>query len=147
MRNYYYAFLKKREDERVERILKGKNLSAGVVRPFTEEETEEMLRKVLTEKSKGFSVRRAILNVADGDEKLSLRLQNKYRNLLKKQPERIEQMAKELGIEEAPAQKTFLQRRLEREIDALYARLAVDLRKENERLRAELEKLRSESKE
>lgn len=147
VRNYYYAFLKKREDERVERILKGKNLSAGVVRPFTEEETEEMLRKVLTEKSKGFSVRRAILNVADGDEKLSLRLQNKYRNLLKKQPERIEQMAKELGIEEAPAQKTFLQRRLEREIDALYARLAVDLRKENERLRAELEKLRSESKE
>ena len=48
--------------------------------------------------------------------------------------------AEEAGI---PQEKTFLQRKLEREIDALYSRLAIDLRKENERLRSELEKLRS----
>ena len=35
----------------------------------------------------------------------------------------------------------------EREIDALYARLAGNLRKENEMLRAELEKLRKEREE
>ncbi len=140
VRNYYYALLKKRDDDRVKRILEGKNLRAGTIKPFTEEETDEMLKKVLREKSKGCSVRRAIINVSEGDERLMLRMQNKYRNLLKKQPERIAQAAREAGL---PEEKTFLQRKLEREIDALYARLAIDLRKENERLREELEKLRN----
>jgi len=140
VRNYYYAFLKKRDDSRVKAILNGKDLRAGEIKPFTEEETDEMLRRVLMEKSKGFSVRRAIMNVSGGDEKLMLRMQNKYRNLAKKQPERIAKAAEEAGI---PEEKTFLQRKLEREIDALYSRLAIDLRKENERLRTELEKLRS----
>ena len=66
VRNYYYAFLKQREDDRVKRILEGKDLTAGEIRPFTEEETEEMLRKVLTEKSKGMSVRKAIRNISGG---------------------------------------------------------------------------------
>lgn len=141
VRNYYYAFLRKREDARVQRILAGKDLKAGEIRPFTEEETDEMLRKVLTEKSKGMSVRRAIQNLSAGDEKLMLRMQNKYRNLVKKQPERIRRIAREAGL---PEEKTFLQRRLEREIDALYSRIAEGLRRENEALRAELEKLRRE---
>ena len=144
VRNYYYAFLKKRDDSRVRNILRGKDLKAGEIRPFTEEETDEMLEKVLAERSKGVSVRRAIMNIAAGDERLMLRMQNKYRNLLKKQPERIAKAAKAAGIEE---DKTFLQRRLEREIDALYARLAVDLRRENEQLKAELEKLRKPAEE
>ena len=140
VRNYYYAFLKKQDDSRVKDILRGKDLHAVAIRPFTEEETDELLEKILTEKSKGISVRRAIMNVCGGDEKLMLRMQNKYRNLLKKQPERVARAAQAAGI---PEEKSFLQRKLEREIDALYARLAVDLRKENERLRSELEKLRS----
>ena len=140
VRNYYYTLLKSTGDERVSRLLEGKNLSAGCIRPFTEEETDEALRAILAEKSKGMSVRKAIMTVAAGDEKLMLRLQNKYRNLLKKQPERVAKAAREAGI---PEEKSFLQRKLEREIDALYARLASDLRKENARLRAELAKLRS----
>ena len=141
MRNYYYAFLKKQEDSRVKRILEGKNLAAGEIKPFTEEETDEMLKKILAERKKGYSVRRAIINVCGGDERLMLRMQNKYRNLLKKQPERVEKAARDAGI---PEEKSFLQRKLEREIDALYSRLAIDLRRENERLKAELEKLRNE---
>ena len=140
VRNYYYAFLKKRGDERVKRILEGKDLRAGEIRPFTEKETDEMLRKVLTEKSKGMSVRKAIRNLSEGDEKLMLRMQNKYRNLVKKQPERVQRVAREAGL---PEEKTFLQRRLERDIDALYERIASDLKEENRRLREELEKLRS----
>lgn len=140
VRNYYYAFLKKRGDARVQRILAGKDLKAGEIRPFTEEEADEMLKKVLVEKSKGISVRRAIRNLSEGDEKLMLRMQNKYRNLVKKQPERVRRVAEEAGV---PAEKTFLQRRLEREIDALYERIACDLKEENARLRAELERLRA----
>ena len=140
VRNYYYAFLRSRADERVQRILAGKDLAAGEIRPFTEAETDEMLKKVLTEKSKGMSVRRAIRNLCGGDEKLMLRMQNKYRNLLKKQPERVRRAAEEAGV---PEEKSFMQRRLEREIDALYARIASELKEENARLRSELEKLRS----
>ncbi len=144
VRNYYYALLKSRGDERVGRLLDGKNLTAGDIRPFTESETDELLKAILAEKSKGYSVRRAIINLANGDERLMLRMQNKYRNLLKKQPERVAQAARDAGY---PEEKTFLQRKLEREIDALYARLAGNLRKENEMLRAELEKLRKEKEE
>ncbi|MBQ5929610.1 MAG: hypothetical protein IIX02_02355, partial [Clostridia bacterium] len=50
---------------------------------FTEEEADAALRSILAEKSKGMSVRRAIFNLSGGDDKLMLRLQNKYRNTLK----------------------------------------------------------------
>ena len=43
VRNYYYALLKSRGDERVGRLLDGKNLTAGDIRPFTESETDEQI--------------------------------------------------------------------------------------------------------
>ena len=141
VRNYYYAFLKRQDDARVRRILEGKGLSAGAIKPFTEKETDELLEKVIDGKKRGLSVRRSIMEASGGDEKLMLRMQNKYRNLLKKQPERVEKAANAAGMS---AVNPFLQRRLEREIDALYARIAEDLKQENARLRAEIERLKRE---
>ena len=111
------------------------------------------------------SVRRAIFNLSGGDDKLMLRLQNKYRNTLKKDPRRIAKLAAEMGLlEEADAlsqkaqngggrvemqptmpDKDFLRRRLENEITALYDRLAQALKAENERLRAENVRLKEEN--
>ena len=156
VRNYYYTLMKNAgADERVVKMLDGSSLRVEKIREFTEEETDEALRSILAEKSKGLSVRRAIFNLAKGDDKLSLRLQNKYRNTLKKDPMRIAKLATEMGyMEEADAMRervdkakrnpTFLQRRLESEINALYDRLAQGLKEENARLRAELSKLRLE---
>ena len=160
VRNYYYALMKNEKgDERIVRLLDGAELSVEQIREFTEEETDAVLRSILAEKSKGMSVRRAIFNLSKGDDKLMLRLQNKYRNTLKKQPERIAEIATELGLGEdairalqnksAPVKdnnlpdKEFLRRRLENEINALYDRLAQALNAENERLRAENERLRA----
>ena len=140
VRNYYYAFLKKQDDSRVKRILEGKDLHAGTIRPFTDEETEELLDKVIEGRRKGYSIRRSIMEASGGDEKRMLRMQNKYRNLLKKEPERVEKAAREAGM---PI--SFLQRRLEREIDALYERIAADLRSENARLKEELARLKGSS--
>ena len=53
VRNYYYAFLKKRDDLRVKAILAGKELKAGEIKPFTEEETEEMLKKCFSKRARG----------------------------------------------------------------------------------------------
>lgn len=144
VRNYYYALMKNRKkDERVVKLLDGKQLSVEQIREFTEEETDSVLRSILKEKSKGVSVRRAICNLAKGDDKLMLRLQNKYRNILKKQPERIEAIAAELGIRST--EKSFLQRRLETEINALYDRLTQSLKEENVRLSNENIRLRREN--
>ena len=163
VRNYYYALMKnERGDERIVQLLDGSALSVEKIREFTEEEATEALKSILLEKSKGISVRRAIFNLANGDDKLMLRLQNKYRNTLKKQPEKLAQIAKDLGLSEELyatgkrskgvdgrsvrlPDKDFLRRRLENEINALYDRLAQALKTENERLRAENERLKAEN--
>ncbi len=144
VRNYYYALMKNRgKDERVVKLLDGKQLSVEQIREFTEEETDKVLRSILAEKSKGVSVRRAICNIAKGDDKLMLRLQNKYRNVLKKQPGRVEAIAAEMGLE--TGEKSLLQRRLETEINALYDRLTRSLREENSRLSDENARLKKEN--
>ena len=156
VRNYYYALMKnEKSDERIVKLLDGSQLKVEKIREFTEEETDEVLRQILTEKSKGLSVRRAIFNLAGGDDKLMLRLQNKYRNTIKKEPQRLASIAKSIGLEEvlAPARepkggtlaRDLLQRRLENEINALYDRLAQTLKAENERLRSENAKLKEEN--
>ena len=144
VRNYYYALMKNRgKDERVVKLLDGKQLSVEQIREFTEEETDRVLRSILAEKSKGVSVRRAICNIAKGDDKLMLRLQNKYRNVLKKQPGRVEAIAAEMGLE--TGEKSLLQRRLETEINALYDRLTRSLWEENSRLSDENARLKKEN--
>ena len=162
VRNYYYALMKnEKKDERIVKLLDGSELSVEKIREFTKEETDEALRSILAEKSKGLSVRRAIFNLSGGDDKLMLRLQNKYRNTLKKQPERIAEIARELGLNEeaermkraeppkkeraALPDRDFLRRRLENEINALYDRLAQALKVENERLRVENAQLKEEN--
>ena len=162
VRNYYYALMKNEKgDERIVKLLDGTELSVEKIREFTPEETDEVLRSILAEKSKGLSVRRAIFNLSGGDDKLMLRLQNKYRNTLKKEPGRIAEIAAELGLYEEVErlkrtekstvgqstrlpERDFLRRRLESEINALYDRLAQALKTENERLRAENEMLKEQ---
>lgn len=156
VRNYYYALMKnEKADERIVKLLDGTELSVEKIREFTPQETDEAIRSILKEKSKGLSVRKAIFRIAGGDDKLTLRLQNKYRNTLKKEPERIKKIADELGVEFAVkspekrpqnTDKEFLRRRLEKEINGLYDRLASALKQENERLRAENEKLKEQLK-
>ena len=159
VRNYYYALMKNdKRDERIVKLLDGSELSVEKIKEFSPEETDAVLRSILKEKSKGLSVRRAIFNLSGGDDKLMLRLQNKYRNTLKKQPEKLAEMARGMGLteeaekmlcpskhEKAPLpDKDFLRRRLENEINALYDRLAQGLKEENERLRQENARLKEE---
>lgn len=154
VRNYYYALMKNEKgDERIVKLLDGSELAVEKIREFTDDEADQAIRSILAEKSKGMSVRRAIFNLSGGDDKLMLRLQNKYRNTLKKQPEKIAEIAADLGLSDeatrvlqnngtrrsskAMPDKEFLRRRLESEINALYDRLAQALKVENERLRME----------
>lgn len=142
VRNYYYALLRSTGDERVKNMLSGKNLSAEKIMPFSEEETDEILKKILEQKSRGVSVRRAVLNLSGGDDKLMLRYQNKYRNVISKQPERVEKIMRENGIEGGGDE---IRKKIEDEINGLYNRLAASLKEENKKLTALLKKLTDEN--
>ena len=167
VRNYYYAFMKNEQgDERIVQLLDGRRLTVGKIRAFTEEEADDAFRSILKERAKGMSVRKAIFQLSGGDDKLMLRLQNKYRNTLKKEPERIAKLQRELfgenGEEIRKGQgrsapnasllpllrgeeaRGLMQKRLEKEINALYERLAQGLRAENARLSEENALLRGE---
>ena len=167
VRNYYYALMKNQGgDERIVKLLDGKQLTVGKIRAFTDEEADEAIRSILREKAKGVSVRKAIYTLAGGDDKLMLRLQNKYRNTLKNAPEKIAAIEMELFGRELPKSKKkggvsaakgdlsgilkrgdareILQKRLEEEINELYDRLTQALKAENARLAEENEALRLE---
>ena len=141
VRNYYYALLKSTDNEEVKAILSGTELKAEDIRPFTDEETDKILKAILKEKSKGISVRRAVLNLAEGDDKLMLRYQNKYRNVLAKQPERIEKLMRECGLNSSDEARI----KLENEINDLYDRLAGGLKEENKRLTQVIKRLSDEN--
>ena len=141
VRNYYYALLKSTDNADVREILADTQLRAEDIRPFTEEETDKILKAILREKSKGISVRRAVLNLAGGDDKLMLRYQNKYRNVMSKQPERIKKIMKEAGfIVNDDGRKA-----IEEKINSLYDELNFSLKEENKRLTAVVKKLTDEN--
>ena len=141
VRNYYYALLKSTDNDDVKKILEGTQLKAEEVRPFTDEETDKILRAILKEKSKGISVRRAVLNLADGNDKLMLRYQNKYRNVLLREPQRIQKLMEEAGYTLTDTGRQAI----EEKINVLYDKLASGLKEENERLTAIIKKLTDEN--
>lgn len=76
VRNVYYKVIKEK---------KIKNLKAKKVEQFSKQEEEIMLKKILINRKNCSSMRQAFLLSASGDEKLAMRYQNKYCNMLKKQ--------------------------------------------------------------
>ncbi len=142
VRNYYYALLRSTGDKRVRDMLEGTELKAEKIMPFSEEETDRILREILVQKSRGISVRKAVLNLANGDDKLMLRYQNKYRNILTRQPERIERLMRECGLDGGSDEA---KKRIENEINVLYDRLASSLKEENKRLTTVIKRLTDEN--
>ena len=141
VRKHFFGAFKKPDNGRGGEKTKRTNPRAEDVRPFTDEETDKILREILRQKSKGVSVRRAVLNLADGDDKLMLRYQNKYRNVMSKQPERIERLMKECGLDSSDGGRQAL----EDKINSLYDRLNSSLKDEVKRLTALVKKLTDEN--
>ena len=88
VRNYYYMQLRDQEGEECKR--------AAPFETFTDEEIHDLLRHVLAAKGQGQSVRASVMDLSHGDKTLMLRYQNKYRALLRKRPDLIEQICQEL---------------------------------------------------
>ena len=156
VRNFYYELLALAEKnaEVRDRYLNASELKAESIREFDPSEAREMMKAVLRAKQSGRSVRAAIRALAGGDEKLALRYQNKYRNMLFGDRELVSEIAAEVERETgrpcAPyARKETgrdeLLERLKSEIDGLARRLSAGLRRENEALRDRVSRLESEN--
>ena len=87
VRNHYYTQLKDAQK------------AEPAFLPFSDDETERLLRTVLLALSNGQSVRACTLELAGGDTRRMLRYQNKYRSLLRSQPEKVRSMRTALSEE------------------------------------------------
>ncbi|MBQ4074642.1 MAG: hypothetical protein IJD39_05505 [Clostridia bacterium] len=98
VRNYYYMQLRDQAGEELRR--------AAPFETFTEDEVHQLLRQVLSARGKGQSVRACVMALSNGDRGLMLRYQNKYRSILRKRPELIESVCRELAEEGIPCPDT-----------------------------------------
>ena len=153
MRNAYYSTLKKSQsDERLKKNLLGnKTLSVTPIICFNDNETDKIIREILSGATLGKSVRRMTREMAK-DEREALRFQNKYRNALRCDRPRVERIRSELKNEvgrcydpyEKKRGKDLLLEKLKAEINALYERIAQKARDENRLLKEELRRCREE---
>lgn len=89
IRNYYYARMKE----------EGREFAAArnpAFVPFKKNEIWNLIETVLGEQARGVSVRACTLNMGNGDNKAMLRYQNKYRSVLKTNPELVKQVMEQM---------------------------------------------------
>lgn len=105
VRNYYYGQAKTFElvPEAAQRL----GIKSAAVRrdgfvPFEDGEVKSLVERVLIQKAKGKSVRATIFELANGDPKLALRYQNKYRSVLRSHRDLVESVMTELNARGVP---------------------------------------------
>lgn len=156
IRNVYYSSLKKSfSDEKYKNAILGKKqLSVAKIISFEDSEADFLLEKILTGVTFGKSVRRVISEMTSSP-KLALRYQNKYRNILKFERQRVEaareKITKTYGKCCNPykdgEQDDVILAKLKREINGLCDRVALEQKKENERLKQRISELENQNKE
>ena len=89
IRNYYYSQVKENDTIQI-----GEKTAFT---PFTQEEIEGLIQTVLRAQAEGKSVRRITMEMGKGDKKAMLRYQNKYRSIVKNNPELIRRIIMQPG--------------------------------------------------
>lgn len=102
IRNFYYASIK--SGDVPGDVPTGRALPFT---PFSSDEIDLLLREVLMAQGKGISVRACVTAMGGGDRAMALRLQNKYRALLKSHPDRVMQVVRDLQKEGLPCIDPF----------------------------------------
>ena len=113
IRSYYYSQLKL--FEMMPSIAKELGIRTLTARResftlFSREEIDVLLENVLVGKANGKSVRAVILDMAGGDGKRALRLQNKYRSTVACHRDRVKRVTSRLLSEKKPYYDPYLKR-------------------------------------
>ncbi len=155
IRNLYYTLskLSLKDSEFCEKYLSGTPFKVEERQEFSPCEEHALLKQIFKKKWEGISVRKAVQDLSKGDNKLALRYQNKYRGLIKKDKKLVLQIISELKQEipdfnielhrgeKEVAFNEIQVRRLKNEINSLFERTFIELKKENAILREENEKI------
>ena len=144
VRNMYYALARAcKKDWDLKKTYWGeKEIKVNKSEFFSPEKERELVKKVMFGKMNGKSIRKSVYELADGNEKLALRYQNKFRNVAKEKPSLIDEVSEEIEKETGEKydyRKTvgeFAYKKLEREIDALVDRISADVKKILDKLRS-----------
>ncbi len=142
VRNYYYKTIKecKNSEELRKKLGVSKDMFPNFIKEFNESEARELLSVVLKGASEGKSVRSVISTLANNNDKLALRYQNKYRNLIKNQKELVIEVASQIKLKDGSTFNPYKleqgseYKKLESEIDGLIKRLVKSLTEENQAL-------------
>ena len=84
VRNRYYSELRVREN------------AEPLFTPFTDSESDALIRAVLLARAEGQSVRACTMALAGGDTRRMLRYQNKYRAVIKSRPDYVQDIVEKL---------------------------------------------------
>lgn len=101
VRNYYYQELTELQNNKLRASKLNIDIKKHIVNEsilFTEKETRSIISNILKLNNEGYSIRKACLKLANNDVNLMVRYQNKYRSVLKTNPKLIEEISKELNI-------------------------------------------------
>lgn len=101
VRNYYYARVKLGDAA-------FSHTPAFV--PFTDAESESLLKSVLSAQAGGESVRSCTLRLGGGDDRAMLRYQNKYRSLVRTNPNLVRRVLSALKAQGLPCVDPYLPR-------------------------------------
>ena len=116
IRNYYYLKIKENAD-----------LAHTSFVPFTEDETDQLLRTMLRLQADGRSVRGIAMELGGGDKKAMLRYQNKYRSVIRTDPAHVRAVMAELRQEGAACIDPFVRRHKPRDLSAIISELLENL--------------------
>ena len=102
IRNYYYSQLKM--FELVPKLAEDlgitiANSNRTQFELFKNTEIDELVKSILIGKANGKSVRATIAHLSDGDSKLGLRLQNKYRSMITHHKSKVNVLMQEMATE------------------------------------------------
>lgn len=116
IRNYYYLKIKENSE-----------LAHSSFVPFTEDEVDQLLRTMLRLQADGRSVRGIAMEMGGGDKKAMLRYQNKYRSVVRTDPQHVREIMAELRQEGAACIDPFRRRHKSRDLSAIISELLENL--------------------
>ena len=159
VRNLYYALAKKSANDKdfCQKYLDGNVLKVSPIIQFDNDQERQLIKQILIAKKNGKSVRSQIMILANGDAKLALRYQNKYRNALKNKPQLISEIVSEVKEQGQEISMDIIAKpntsivsseqfdKLKNEIDNLVLKISSKIRKENAFLKERIAVLESEN--
>lgn len=153
VRNHYYKVVKttQKGGDLYRKLGLSDRLKPAFIREFTRAEEKDLLYQIAKGMVNGKSVRKTVYELSNQNDKLALRYQNKFRNLVKNNSPLLSEVSSIIELETGvkvtfkKSEKQAKYLKLESEINKMLERLIKDISDENRRLKISATKLKSEN--